>query len=87
MRLALATVGFTSTIAQVILMRELVATFYGNELLFGLVLWLINFAGYSVMLGWLITTPLTLAAAGAAYRDVFGLEGAQQPVEQQPEQV
>ncbi|MDY7076743.1 MAG: hypothetical protein SXV54_07430 [Chloroflexota bacterium] len=43
MRLALATVGFTSTIAQVILMRELVATFYGNELLFGLVLstWLV----------------------------------------------
>ena len=38
MRVALATVGFTSTIAQVVLMRELVATFYGNELLFGLVL-------------------------------------------------
>jgi len=38
MRLALAAVGFTSTIAQVVLMRELVATFYGNELLFGLVL-------------------------------------------------
>ena len=38
MRIALAAVGFTSTIAQVVLMRELVATFYGNELLFGLVL-------------------------------------------------
>ncbi len=38
MKLALAAVGFTSTIAQVVLMRELVATFYGNELLFGLVL-------------------------------------------------
>jgi len=38
MRIALAAVGFTSTIAQVLLMRELVATFYGNELLFGLVL-------------------------------------------------
>jgi len=38
MRIALAVVGFTSTIAQVVLMRELVATFYGNELLFGLVL-------------------------------------------------
>ena len=38
MRIALAAVGFTSTIAQVVLMREMVATFYGNELLFGLVL-------------------------------------------------
>jgi spermidine synthase len=38
MRLALAALGFTATIAQVVLMRELVATFYGNELLFGLAL-------------------------------------------------
>jgi spermidine synthase len=38
MSIALAAVGFTSTIAQVLLMRELVATFYGNELLLGLVL-------------------------------------------------
>jgi spermidine synthase len=38
MSIALAAVGFFSTIAQVVLMRELVATFYGNELLFGLVL-------------------------------------------------
>ncbi len=38
MRIALAAVGFTSTIAQVVLMREMVATFYGNELIFGLVL-------------------------------------------------
>jgi spermidine synthase len=38
MRVPLAAVGFTSIIAQIVLMRELVATFYGNELLFGLVL-------------------------------------------------
>lgn len=38
MSVALAAVGFTSTVAQVLLMREFVATFYGNELLFGLVL-------------------------------------------------
>ncbi len=38
MRVPLAAVGFTSTIAQIVLMRELIATFYGNELLFGLVL-------------------------------------------------
>ena len=38
MSIALAALGFTSTIAQVLLMRELVATFYGNELLFGLIL-------------------------------------------------
>jgi spermidine synthase len=35
---ALAVIGLTSTIAQLVLMREMVATFYGNELLFGLVL-------------------------------------------------
>jgi spermidine synthase len=38
MRIPLAAVGFTSIIAQILLMRELVATFYGNELLFGLAL-------------------------------------------------
>ena len=38
MKLSLAALGFTATIAQLVLMRELVATFYGNELLFGLVL-------------------------------------------------
>ena len=38
MRCALAALGFTTTIAQIVLMRELVATFYGNELLFGLAL-------------------------------------------------
>jgi spermidine synthase len=38
MRLTLAAVGFTSTVAQVVLLRELVATFYGNELLLGLIL-------------------------------------------------
>ena len=40
---ALAGIGFTSTVAQLLMMREFVATFYGNELLFGLVLmaWLL----------------------------------------------
>lgn len=38
MKIALAALGLTSTVAQVVLMRELVATFYGNELLLGLVL-------------------------------------------------
>jgi spermidine synthase len=37
-RFVLAVIGFTSTVAQLVLMRELVATFYGNELLFGLAL-------------------------------------------------
>ena len=41
--IVLATLGFTSTIGQVVLMRELVAVFYGNELVFGLILawWLL----------------------------------------------
>ncbi|MBI5116933.1 hypothetical protein HZA56_10715 [Candidatus Poribacteria bacterium] len=46
-------------------------------LLFGLVLWIIEMAGYCVTIGWLVTTPLVLAASAAAYRDVFGLEAAQ----------
>jgi len=43
MTLILATLGFTSIIGQVVLMRELVAVFYGNELVFGLILawWLL----------------------------------------------
>jgi len=49
----------------------------GQFLLFGLVLWLINMVGYGTTVGWLLTTPLTLAASGAAYRSVFGLEGSQ----------
>jgi len=47
-------------------------------LLFGLVLFLISMAGYSVMLGWLVTTPLVLAAQAAAYRDIFGPGGETQ---------
>ncbi len=37
------TLGFTSVIGQIVLMRELVAVFYGNELVFGLILawWLL----------------------------------------------
>lgn len=48
---------------------------------FGLVLYLISMAGYSMMLGWLVTTPLVLAASAAAYRDIFGLGGEAQPVQ------
>jgi uncharacterized membrane protein len=39
--------------------------------LFGFVLWLIYWAGASVTIGWLVTTPLGLAASAVAYRDVF----------------
>jgi spermidine synthase len=43
MILLLATLGFTAVIGQITLMRELVAVFYGNELVFGLILawWLL----------------------------------------------
>ena len=39
----LALIGFTSVIAQVVLMRELMVAFYGNEISLGLVLacWLL----------------------------------------------
>jgi len=74
MGVALAVVGFTSMIGQVVLMRELVATFYGNELVFGLILaaWLLWVAAGSAGLGRLaqgrklgpaaLTTGLALAA-------------------------
>jgi spermidine synthase len=53
MGIALAVIGFTSMIGQVVLMRELVATFYGNELVFGLILaaWLLWVAAGSAVLG------------------------------------
>ena len=38
MRGALLALGFTTTVAQVLLVRELVAVFYGNELVLGLIL-------------------------------------------------
>ncbi|MCS7179181.1 MAG: fused MFS/spermidine synthase [Anaerolineae bacterium] len=38
MRFPLLTLGFTTTVAQVLLVRELVAVFYGNELVLGLIL-------------------------------------------------
>ncbi|MBC8254136.1 MAG: fused MFS/spermidine synthase [Ardenticatenia bacterium] len=56
-RLGLVALGFTAIIAQVVLMRELVATFYGNELLYGLTLmaWLAWVAAGSWGLGRLVT--------------------------------
>jgi spermidine synthase len=53
MGVALAVIGLTSMIGQVVLMRELVATFYGNELVFGLILaiWLLWVAAGSAGLG------------------------------------
>jgi spermidine synthase len=53
MGIALAVIGLTSMIGQVVLMRELIATFYGNELVFGLILaaWLLWGAAGSAGLG------------------------------------
>lgn len=51
-------------------------------LLFCFVLWLINVAGFVSIVGWLVTTPLTLGASAAAYRDIFGLENQEEIVEQ-----
>jgi spermidine synthase len=51
--LALLLMGFTGTLAQVILIRELLVTFYGNELYIGIILanWLILEAAGSFLLG------------------------------------
>jgi len=49
-------VGFTSILGQVLLMRELVTIFYGNELIYGLVLalWLLMVAVGSLISGGLV---------------------------------
>jgi len=55
MRLVLATIGFTSVIGQVVLIREFVSVFYGNELSLGLILatWLLWVAVGSWLAGYL----------------------------------
>lgn len=52
-RAALVLVGFTAVIAQVILMRELIVVFYGNEISLGLMLasWLLWTSAGSIVLG------------------------------------
>jgi len=51
--LALLLMGFTGTLAQIVLIRELLVTFYGNELSIGIILanWLILEAAGSFFLG------------------------------------
>ena len=52
-RAALVLLGFTAVIAQVVLMRELIVVFYGNEISLGLMLssWLLWTSAGSVVLG------------------------------------
>jgi len=52
-RVALALIGFTAIIAQIVLMRELIVVFYGNEISLGLILanWLLWTAFGSGALG------------------------------------
>ncbi|MDI6734776.1 MAG: fused MFS/spermidine synthase [bacterium] len=53
---ALILIGFTSTLAQILLMRELAVVFYGNELSFGVILagWLFWTGVGSSLLGYFI---------------------------------
>ena len=46
----LSLIGFTSVIAQIVLMRELIVVFYGNEISLGIML-----------AGWLLGLPLAPA--------------------------
>jgi spermidine synthase len=74
--LALTVLGFTSTVAQLLLVRELVSVFYGNELLLGLILaaWMLWVALGARGLGrglveWRVERgiwPLALIMAGTA---------------------
>lgn len=54
-RVILSLIGFTAVIAQIVLMRELIVVFYGNELSLGVMLanWLFWTAVGSSVLGWL----------------------------------
>lgn len=79
-RLALVTTGCTSAVAQVLLMREIVATFYGNELLFGLVLmaWL----GWVAVGAWGLSRWVALGHAGErAFKRGLALAAVVLPVE------
>ena len=49
----LSLIGFTSVIAQIVLMRELIVVFYGNEISLGIML-----------VGWLLWTALGSGLAG-----------------------
>lgn len=50
---AMALIGFTSITTQVLFLRELIAIFYGNELIYGLILalWLLSYSIGSGLLG------------------------------------
>src|SRR5271157_1174152 len=66
-RVALALIGFTAIIAQIVLMRELIVVFYGNEISLGFILanWLLWTAFGSGALGRLagkVRNPRTLMA-------------------------
>ncbi|MEA3402332.1 MAG: hypothetical protein U9R79_13935 [Armatimonadota bacterium] len=50
---------------------------YGGWIVFALILGLINAAGGLVAVGWLVTYPLAVVAVALAYRDNFGLAGAE----------
>ena len=64
MRLVLVLIGFTAVIAQIVLMRELMVVFCGNELSLGIVLanWLLWTAAGSALLGRIQATPRRLVA-------------------------
>ena len=49
----LSLIGFTSVIAQIVLMRELIVVFYGNEISLGIML-----------AGWLLWTAIGSSVSG-----------------------
>ena len=57
MRSVLALIGFTSVIAQIVLMRELIVVFYGNEISLGIML-----------ASWLLWTAIGSSLSGRIFR-------------------
>jgi hypothetical protein len=53
----------------------------GEFLLFALLLWAISAAGASIMIGYIVSVPLTLAASAVAYCDYFGIVQADEAMD------
>lgn len=65
--------GMTATEAIAESYNKIVDRF-GEFLLFSLVLWAISAVGSSLVIGFIVTVPVTFGASAVAYRDFFGVD-------------
>ena len=62
----------TRSVEAISMSFEKVRENFWQFVLFAFVLIVVHTAGYLLIVGWLITTPIVIAASAAAYRDIFG---------------